>query len=46
MKKEYLLPQIKVNYETSENLCNDLNILSQWNMLPENPQGEADHDEF
>ncbi len=46
MKKEYLLPQIKVNYEASEKLCNVLDIFSDWNMLPINPEGEADQDEF
>lgn len=41
MKKEYLLPIIKVKFETDEKICAD-----NWNILSGKLEGEADQDEF
>ena len=48
MKKEYLIPQIKIFFSAKEELCNPLNILSNWHMVPETerPEGEAEEDVF
>ena len=40
------MPQIKAVFNMKEEICNPINLLSQWNMLPEKPQGEADEDTF
>lgn len=41
MKKEYLLPIIKVRLETEDRICAD-----NWNILSGKLEGEADEDIF
>ena len=41
MKKEYLLPIIKIRIEADEKICAD-----EWNIVSGKLEGEADEDEF